>query len=49
MDDERLVGDVNYSTDSIARSEGRQGSWVVLDDTVVIAVLNLLICPLQMG
>ncbi len=42
MDHERLVADVDDSADSAARPEGRHGSWVVLDRSVVVAVLDFL-------
>lgn len=42
MDHERLVANVDDSADSAARPEGRHGSWIVLDRSVVVAVLDFL-------
>jgi len=42
MYNEGLVAHVNYSTDSIARVEGRRRSRVILNSAVIVAVFYLL-------
>lgn len=42
MDDERFVSDVDDAADAVAGVEGRRRPRVVLDRSVVVAVLDLL-------
>ena len=47
MDNERFIVDVDHTADSVTCSEGSQGSGVVLDDSMVITVFDLLMRPLS--
>lgn len=42
MDDERLVANVYHSADAITRVEGCDGSRVIFDCAMIVAVLDLL-------
>lgn len=47
MDDKGLVMDVYYTAYSVARSECSQRSWIVFDNSMIIAVFDLLVRPLE--
>lgn len=46
MDHKRLVVDVNHTADSVAGSKRGQSTGIVFDDSMIVAVLDFLVCPL---